>query len=160
MKLKYCLECGKALNKLDKTRYKCADGHDFWNNPKSTSGIVLIKNGKILVAKRAFEPHKGKYDFPGGFLEFGENPLDASRREVFEETGLKVGKLEYMGSFGHKYAENITTCDIIFASKQWSGTPKPQDDVELLEWKTTDFINSEHFAWKYPGLADKLNDIL
>jgi len=62
--------------------------------------IALIRNkeGKILLQKRTdpFIPKAdGKWEFPGGRVEFGENPQDAIRRECLEEIGceVKVGKI-------------------------------------------------------------------
>jgi 8-oxo-dGTP diphosphatase len=54
----------------------------------------------LLLIKRAQEPFKGKWAFPGGFVEMEEELEDAVRRELAEETGLAGVKLEQMHTFG------------------------------------------------------------
>ncbi|MGF7050818.1 8-oxo-dGTP pyrophosphatase MutT (NUDIX family) [Paenibacillus sp. DS2015] len=49
---------------------------------------VLIHDNKILLIKKARGPHTGKWDLPGGTIEFGEEPYETLRREVKEETGI------------------------------------------------------------------------
>lgn len=49
---------------------------------------VLIHDNKILLIKKARGPHTGKWDLPGGTIEFGEEPYETLRREMKEETGI------------------------------------------------------------------------
>ncbi|WP_282942037.1 NUDIX hydrolase [Paenibacillus sp. RC67] len=49
---------------------------------------VLIRNEQILLIQKARGPHKGKWDLPGGSIEFGEEPYTALKREFVEETGI------------------------------------------------------------------------
>ena len=48
---------------------------------------------KLLLIQRKNEPCKGKWAFPGGFMDIDETTIDAARRELKEETGLVVGEL-------------------------------------------------------------------
>lgn len=54
--------------------------------------VIINKNGKILVLKRATNKvlFPGFWDLPGGKMEYGENVIDAIKREIAEETGLNV----------------------------------------------------------------------
>ena len=54
---------------------------------------------KLLLIQRKNEPCKGKWAFPGGFMDIDETTIDAARRELKEETGLMVGKLHRVGIF-------------------------------------------------------------
>jgi 8-oxo-dGTP diphosphatase len=54
------------------------------------AGAVIHRKGRMLVVKRAEQPHLGLWSFPGGRVEPGESPAEAAVRETREETGLKV----------------------------------------------------------------------
>lgn len=55
---------------------------------------AVINNNKILILKRAEGTYLGGlWDFPGGTLEDGEAPEKGARREIYEETGLKLTKV-------------------------------------------------------------------
>ncbi len=62
-------------------------------------GAVIIKDGKILMIKRAFDPGKGRWSIPGGLVEVGEKLADACEREAEEETGIRVQVLELIGAY-------------------------------------------------------------
>ena len=49
---------------------------------------VLVIDDKVLLIKKARGPHTGKWDFPGGSIEFGEEPYETLQREFWEETGI------------------------------------------------------------------------
>lgn len=53
-------------------------------------GAVVHAKGKFLLIRRANEPGKGLWSIPGGLVEVGEKIRDAVKREVEEETGLRV----------------------------------------------------------------------
>jgi 8-oxo-dGTP diphosphatase len=55
---------------------------------------------KVLLIQRKNDPFAGCWAFPGGFLDVGETPLEAARRELAEETGLKNVALEQLHAFG------------------------------------------------------------
>lgn len=69
------------------------------NAPRVGVGGVIIKDGKILMIRRAFEPGAGMWSIPGGMVEVGEKLSDACAREVEEETGLEVEILELINVF-------------------------------------------------------------
>jgi 8-oxo-dGTP diphosphatase len=55
---------------------------------------IIENNGKILLKLATRGVGKGKWNFPGGKADNGETPEQAAIRETFEETGLKIDKLE------------------------------------------------------------------
>jgi mutator protein MutT len=71
----------------------------------ATAVIALIRNseGKFLFTCRKNDPAAGKLDFPGGFVNIGECSEDAVRREVMEELGLDLTKVEYRMSMPNRY---------------------------------------------------------
>jgi len=55
---------------------------------------------KVLLIQRKHDPFAGRWAFPGGFVDVGETPEEAARRELEEETGLKKIYLEQLYTFG------------------------------------------------------------
>ena len=72
-------------------------GRDDYQNPSVTVDAVATRDGneglELLMIKRGKEPQEweGMWAFPGGFVDYGEDPEDAVIRELLEETGV-VGK--------------------------------------------------------------------
>lgn len=139
----FCADCGQPLNK--KTEYaecnKC--GRRYYLNPAPAVGVLPIKNGRVLLAYRGVNPHKGTIDAIGGFLNPGEHPEDGAKRETMEESGLKikVGNLFgiYTDSYMDKYTkDSIPLLSIFYLTTIISGTPAPNDDVAKLEWFALD----------------------
>lgn len=60
---------------------------------------VFFDNDKVLVVKCADQRHNGKYDFPGGFLVFGESLEDALWMRYAEDTGLYVEQRQLIGAW-------------------------------------------------------------
>ena len=53
----------------------------------------------ILLIERGKDPYKGRWTFPGGFLDMEETTLQCAERELREETGIEGLKLEQLGAF-------------------------------------------------------------
>lgn len=72
----------------------------------SVAGI-LISQGSILLLRRSQAPYRGHWDLPGGFVELGEDPDEAVRREFLEETGINVRSVGYVGAWCDQYASSL-----------------------------------------------------
>lgn len=68
---------------------------------------LAIKDDFVLLIKKARGPYTGKWDLPGGSLEFGEKPLEGLSREVQEETGLSVQKSDLLNVLSHTVAYEL-----------------------------------------------------
>ena len=66
------------------------------NYPKVGIGIMIFKEGKVLIAKRKSLHGEGEYSFPGGHLEYMESFEDCARRETMEETGIQIKNLKFL----------------------------------------------------------------
>ena len=96
---RFCPVCGAALEpRVLKTtepkRLVCTSascGFVFYLDPKIAVGTVIrMQDGKIVLVRRAIEPGYGKWVFPGGYVDRGEEVTLAAIREAREESGLDV----------------------------------------------------------------------
>jgi 8-oxo-dGTP diphosphatase len=53
-------------------------------------GVVIEAREKVLLVKRKGPHGGGSWSTPGGYLEFGESPVNCARREAWEETGVNI----------------------------------------------------------------------
>src|SRR6056297_1531579 len=58
------------------------------------------QNYKVVLIKRLNPPYKGKWAFPGGFVDIDEDLLPAAKRELEEETGLRIEQLSQFKAYG------------------------------------------------------------
>lgn len=111
----------------------------FYRNPAPAVAVLITRKNEILLAKRAEEPAKGKWDLVGGFVEAGESAEEAVVRETWEETGLKVGSVKFICSLPDTYgAMDSPTTNLCFMAEIIEGDPKPQSDVAALVWMKSD----------------------
>lgn len=70
--------------------------------PAVTVDAILISRNQnsVLLIERGREPFKGNWALPGGFIEMNEELDTACRRELEEETGIRVGELKQFKAFG------------------------------------------------------------
>jgi 8-oxo-dGTP diphosphatase len=58
--------------------------------PRAGVGAIVIKEGKVLLVKRAAPPNKNLWAIPGGMLELGETLQEGAEREILEETNIRI----------------------------------------------------------------------
>ena len=104
--LNYCPNCGAALSMADipgeeRPRLACATcGHIAYVNPRLVvTTIPVTDEGDVVLLRRGFEPGRGSWAQPGGFLEVDETPTEGAVRETLEETGLVVATGEIIGLY-------------------------------------------------------------
>ncbi|MDD5627348.1 MAG: NUDIX hydrolase [Patescibacteria group bacterium] len=140
MLYKYCPKCGDLLtekiiggrSRLQCLKWKCK--FIFHQNSKPTSSALILDGDKVLLGKRKIDPSKGMWDVIGGFLEPGEHPEKGMKREVREETGLKVEPTDMIGFFMDVYDGSFPTMNICYTATVTGGKLKPGDDIEELRW--------------------------
>ena len=139
---KFCPRCRSEL-RGDEQRVECPEcGFVSYASSKPTAGALCEDDeGRVLLARRAEEPFKGRWDIPGGFLEEGEHPLDGIRRELREETGLEVEPVAFLGVWVDRYGGDSTaeaTLNLYWTARVIGGEPDAADDVSELQWFDSD----------------------
>jgi 8-oxo-dGTP diphosphatase len=99
----------------------------------AVADAIAIKDNKIALVKRKYEPFKGFYALPGGYVDVGETTKEAALRELKEETNLS-GQIDYLVGFyddpNRDPRQNVTFAYVI----QAEGELKAADDAEQAAW--------------------------
>jgi ADP-ribose pyrophosphatase YjhB (NUDIX family) len=106
-----------------------------------TACAVVLEGDRVLLARRAREPDRGKWDLPGGFLDEGEHPLESLRRELREEAGVEIEPLDFVGVWMDRYGDGDDapwTLNLYWTARIVAGEPSPGDDVSELRWFALD----------------------
>lgn len=94
IEFRYCPYCGEPLQHqvvFGKSRPVCRDcGFVQFLDPKVAVIAVILSAGRLLLIRRGVEPARGQWALPGGYMDAGEMPEDALRREILEEVGLEI----------------------------------------------------------------------
>ena len=151
---RYCPACAGTLEAGDdEGGLRCPScGRIWYRNPAPTIAAVMVQDGRALVAIRAREPHRGKVDIPGGFLNVAEQPLDGLRREVREELGveIEVTDRDYVQAVAHRYGdEGDWLVAMGFVARLVSGEVRPGDDVADVMWVTRAEVDQLDWAWEH-----------
>jgi 8-oxo-dGTP diphosphatase len=101
--------------------------------PRVAVGAIVVRDGALLMVRRAQEPARGLWTVPGGHLEHGEHLADAVRREVAEETGLDVEVRDLMGIFEVVGEPHFVILDFVAVADRAS-SPRPGSDVSEVRW--------------------------
>lgn len=92
--MKFCPNCANRLaermieSHLRPYCERC--GFIHYEGPKVAVGVIISRDGEILLNRRDIDPGRGRWSFPSGYVDAGEELTEAARREVREETGLDV----------------------------------------------------------------------
>jgi NAD+ diphosphatase len=147
-KLKFCPKCGsKEFHKSGEKSLKCeaCNFHFFFNSAAAVGVLVVDDEGKLMLVKRGVEPGYGKLDLPGGFVDPLETAENAVRRELWEELGMKIKSMKYLGSAPNEYVfsdYSVFTLDMAFivVPESVEGL-KPMDDIISFKFYAEEELN-------------------
>jgi ADP-ribose pyrophosphatase YjhB (NUDIX family) len=129
----HCPKCGGRLESRHtegRDRLVCAEcGFVFYQNPAPAAGVILIENGELLWVKRKFEPRRGQWTLPAGFVEYDEHVEECAVRETKEETGLDVELSGLWGAYMAMDDPRVRVVLLLYTATRKGGTLTPGDDA-------------------------------
>jgi 8-oxo-dGTP diphosphatase len=133
-----------------------AESRSYPTRPYLAVSAAILRDGKVLVVRRARAPANGLYSLPGGVVEAGETLAEAVKREVDEETALTIEPVALAGyrEVVARDADNKVERHFVilpFAARWIAGEPKLNE--ELSEWRWVDPTEVESLPTT-PGLAE------
>ena len=112
---------------------------------------IIVKEGRILCVKRGLAGYSyvaGRYEFPGGKIEAGEDAREALHREIFEELDIEIEIVKDFLTFTHSYPDfNIVLHTFICNHKRGDITLREHTDykwlspekLDSLKWAEADY---------------------
>ena len=134
------------------------DTRDYPDRPICGVGIVVFHQQKVLLIRRGKPPRQGEWSIPGGKQKLGETLQQAARREVQEETGLKLGPLMLVDVVDSIFKDSQKQIQYHYSLIEWtgefvSGELNAADDASDAEWFELSEIKNQ-------GLWEKTVEII
>jgi ADP-ribose pyrophosphatase YjhB (NUDIX family) len=123
----HCPRCGATPRVTFPRSITCsACGYGAYYNPKPVAcAIPRTDQGELILMRRGFEPRRGHWSMPGGFVDLGETVEDAAKREVHEEIGVEI---EITGLVGVYSRAQDRTVVVVYAADA-RGTPSLTEEA-------------------------------
>jgi ADP-ribose pyrophosphatase YjhB (NUDIX family) len=148
---RFCPRCGAPLSprriKAGEPERLVCDGCDFvfYLDPKVAAGVIVTVEGQVVLLQRGIEPGYGRWVFPGGFVDRGEHPREAARREAWEEAQIEVAVGELVGVYHEPPGSPVVL--IVYRAELVAGTPTAADESlgvglfgpDMIPWEELGF---------------------
>jgi len=115
----------------------------------TVDGIGTNENGDLVLIERGHPPYRGQMAFPGGHIDYGEDPRTAVIREGVEETNLEFMIEGVVGIYSDVERDpRGWYCTIVYHGK-WKGTPKAGDDAENIKTVSLEEASKMNLAFDH-----------
>ncbi|MCB7480081.1 NUDIX domain-containing protein [Christiangramia sediminis] len=117
---------------------------------------------KVLLVQRKNDPFKDQWALPGGFVEEGENLETAAKRELLEETGVKVESMQQVQAFGEPGRDpRGHTISIAFLSRIFCEEHlKASDDAKDARWFPIEKLHTMKLAFDHDEIINVAQQFL
>ncbi|MHA2423608.1 MAG: NUDIX domain-containing protein [Candidatus Thorarchaeota archaeon] len=133
----------------------------MYKNPAPTIDIIITDSRRVVLVKRGREPYKGKWVFPGGFIDYGEPAEDAAVREALEETNMKIELVDILGVYSAPDRDPRSHhVNIVFIAKPIEGDPIGGDDAVEAKWVDIENWKEGDLAFDHDLIASDFKDWL
>jgi 8-oxo-dGTP diphosphatase len=140
----FCDECGRPCDAGDEAAARppaCPEHGPRWRLVRSApcTAVVIEREGRVLLSRRAHEPWAGRWEVPGGFLDHGEHPEDGARREVREELGIAVTLTGLLGIYVHPVPDQDPLLIVVYVGTTDATDEEVRiDPAEIADWRWFD----------------------
>ena len=142
VQVKHCIRCGDAVEQqpsYGQVRPVCPScGWIHFADPKVAAAVLVEDEGKILLVQRSYNPHLGKWTLPAGFVNAGEDPVEAARRECLEETSLNVRVIRLLDTYAGREHSGGADFIIVYQAEVINGELLAADDAAAAAWFSRD----------------------
>lgn len=161
---RFCPVCAaplepRALKTGEPMRLVCAGpacGFVFYLDPKLAVGTIIeMPDGRLVLTRRAIEPGYGRWVFPGGYVDRGEEVQTAARREAREEAGIDVTLDGLVGIYSYP---GTTAVIIVYRARWTSGALAVDDESSEIRAFEVEALPWDELA--FPSTRDSLRDYL
>ncbi|NFV80572.1 NUDIX hydrolase [Magnetospirillum aberrantis] len=120
---------------------------DYPPHPIPAALAMVVRDGRVLLARRGKGNTPDPWGFPGGAVEVGETVLAAAQRELAEETGIRARPervVEVFDIIVHDASGRVRTHFVVNAVRMTTpeGEAHPASDVIETGWFTLDQIST------------------
>jgi|SRR5215470_8137022 len=156
---RFCPRCAgglapRTIKEGEPPRLVCgACSFIFYIDPKVAACTICMVDGGIVLARRGIDPEKGKWVFPGGFVDRGESVADAAVRETREEVNLRVSLLGILDAYSFPGSDIVV---IVYAADVVGGTLEACDECIEVRTFTPETIPWDDLA--FPSTRAALRD--
>jgi ADP-ribose pyrophosphatase YjhB (NUDIX family) len=125
--VRFCPRCGSEATVDFPRSINCAScGYGAYFNPKPVAAAIPeTADGRIWLMRRGFEPRRGHWSLPGGFVDLGETVEHAAVREVREELDLEIEVTDLVGVYSRPEDRTVV---VVYAA-QARGTPSLSEEA-------------------------------
>ncbi len=159
--LRFCPLCGgglapRVLPPDDRAHPVCGGcGFVFYLHLKVVAGTIPVRDGRVLLTRRAIDPSRGLWTFPGGYVDWGEDVRAAALRETREEVALAVQLDGVHGIYSYPRSPVVI---VVFRATVPDGAEPAANPSEVLE---VAYFAPGEIPWDvlaFPSTRDALRD--
>jgi ADP-ribose pyrophosphatase YjhB (NUDIX family) len=159
----FCPKCGSDRLEIriprldDKRRQVCVEcNYVHYTGPALAAGVILHGEAGICLARRALEPGRGLWAFPGGFVDLDEEPEAAALREAEEETGHTAEVERLVGVYNSLGPRGKRVLIVVYSGRATGRAARKHegpDEVQEVRWFPLDEIPWAELAFESTRLA-------